>query len=181
MDFRRVLVSLVEGFQAEGVEYALIGGFALALWGVQRATVDLDFLVLRDSLPRLDELMARLGYSCRYRTENVSQFVSGDPRLGEVDYLHAFRAASVDMLAAAVERTAFEDGLRIRVLRPEDLIGLKVQALHNDPRREAFDLDDIRQLIRLHGVTLEWARVEAYFALFGREATFRQLRQEERT
>ncbi len=181
MDFRRVLSSLVEGFQAEGLGYALIGGFALALWGVQRATIDLDFLVRRERLPIVDELMARLGYVCRHRSENVSQFVSPDARFGEVEYLHAFRAASVQMLADAVEREVFEGAFRVRVLRPEDLIGLKVQALHNDPRREAFDLEDIRQLVRLHGATLDWARLEAYFALFGREGLCRSLREEEGT
>jgi len=171
-----VLSGLVEGFRSEGVEYALIGGFALALWGVQRATVDLDFLVQRDGLPAIDRLMGQLGYTCRYRTDNVSQFVATDMLLGEVDFLHAFRAASVEMLAGAVERPVFGGGLRVRVLRPEDLIGLKVQALHNDPRREALDTEDIRQLMALHGDTLDWPRVEAYFALFGREGLYRQVR-----
>jgi len=52
-----VLAALVEGFRSEGVEYALIGGFALGLWGVQRATVDLDFLIHRDRLPAVDRLI----------------------------------------------------------------------------------------------------------------------------
>jgi len=176
MDLRRVLSALVDGFLAEGVEYALIGGFALGLWGVQRATVDLDFLVHRDSLPAIDRIMAGLGYTCRYRTDNVSQFLARDVQLGEVDYLHAFRAASVEMLASAVERSVFGGDLRVRVLRPEDLIGLKVQALHNDPRREPLDAADIRELMALHGEALDWPRVEAYFALFGREGLYRHLR-----
>jgi hypothetical protein len=178
MDFRRVLDALIAGFRAESVDYALIGGFALALWGVQRATVDLDFLVHRDSLPAVDRLMEGLGYRCRYRTENVSQFVADEGWLGAVDYLHAFRAASVDMLSGAVDRQVFGGALRVRVVRPEDLVGLKVQALHNDPRREPFDADDIRKLFRLHGQSLDWARVESYFALFGREALCQQLRRE---
>lgn len=69
MDFRRVLGSLVEGFRAKDIDYALIGGFALALWGVSRATVDLDFLVPRDRLPGVDEVMTHLGYELRYRHE----------------------------------------------------------------------------------------------------------------
>ena len=176
MDLLRVISTLVGGFRSEGVDYALIGGFALGLWGVQRATLDLDFLVHRDSLPAIDGIMAELGYACRYRTDNVSQFVARDALLGEVDYLHAFRSASLEMLACAVERPVFGGHIRIRVLRPEDLIGLKVQALHNDPRREPLDGADIRELMVLHADALDWSRIEAYFALFGREGLYRQLR-----
>lgn len=178
MDLRRVLETLLQDFRSEGVDYALIGGFALGLWGVQRATVDLDFLVHRDSLPAVDRIMGRLGYVCRYRTDNVSQFLAQDPLLGEVDYLHAFRAASVGMLADAIDLPVFGEALRVRVLRPEDLIGLKVQALHNDPRREPVDASDIRELMAMRGNALDWSRIEAYFALFERGALYRRLRED---
>jgi hypothetical protein len=39
------LKSLVRSLEANGVEYLLIGGFALAAHGYQRATTDIDLLV----------------------------------------------------------------------------------------------------------------------------------------
>ena len=71
MDFERVLRDLVFDFTERKVPYALIGGFALGALGVPRATMDLDFLVARDALPLVDEIMARRQYRLRYRSENV--------------------------------------------------------------------------------------------------------------
>lgn len=45
MDFKSVISNLLTAFERERVIYALIGGFAVSLWGYQRATVDIDFLV----------------------------------------------------------------------------------------------------------------------------------------
>ena len=153
MDFKTTLQQLIRAFDDAGIGYALIGGFAVGLWGVARGTVDLDFLVDRDALPRLDPIMAQCGFSLVYRSENVSQFSSP---AGGVDFLHAFRRHSRTMLGRALERSLFADAIRVRVLRPEDLIGLKVQALANDPGRTPFDRYDIEELMRLHGATLDW-------------------------
>ena len=153
--------------------YALIGRFAVGLWGVARGTVALDFLVDRDALPRLDPIMAQCGFSLVYRSENVSQFSSP---AGGVDFLHAFRRHSRTMLGRAVERSLFAGTMTIKVLRPEDLIGLKVQALANDPGRMPFDRYDIEELMRLHGATLDWTLVEDYFILFERGELFQELR-----
>ena len=98
MDFERVLRDLVFDFTEREVSYALIGGFALGALGVPRATMDLDFLVARDALQVVDEIMARRQYRLRYRSENVSQFVSDLAPLGQVDFLHAFREISTAMI-----------------------------------------------------------------------------------
>ena len=55
-------------------------------------------------------------------------------RWGRIDILHAFRNPSLGMLARA-EAVEIEPGLSIRVARVEDIIGLKVQALTNNPAR----------------------------------------------
>jgi len=58
---RMVLEKLLPRFEAQGIRYALIGGLALGLLGVGRATMDIDFLVLRDDMPVVDRLMTELG------------------------------------------------------------------------------------------------------------------------
>lgn len=45
MDFLATLNTVCRSFDEQGIRYALIGGFALAMRGVQRATVDLDLIV----------------------------------------------------------------------------------------------------------------------------------------
>jgi hypothetical protein len=60
------------------------------------------------------------------------------------------------MLGRAREIEAFEGTLRVRVLLPEDIIGLKVQSLANDPSRE---------------------RLREYFALFDRTEIYEEIRE----
>ncbi len=173
MDFRTTLQQLVRSFDEELISYALIGGYAIGLWGVARGTVDIDFLVLRDDLPRLDRIMVQWGFTPIYRSENVSQYRSP---AGSIDYLHAFRHHSLAMLGRAVERTIFAGEVVVRVLRPDDLIGMKIQAIANDPQRTALDRYDIEELLRLHGATLDWQLVEVYFGLFDMADLFRELK-----
>jgi hypothetical protein len=46
MNFIKVIGQVVVQLEASQIRYALIGGFAMALRGVQRTTMDLDFILL---------------------------------------------------------------------------------------------------------------------------------------
>ena len=176
MDFERVLRDLASDFNEREVPYAMIGGFALGVLGIARATMDLDFLVARNALPQVDEIMQRRGYRLRYRSENVSHFVADSAPLGQVDFLHAFREISTGMLSRASELPAFAASLRVRTLRPEDIIGLKVQAFANDPQRERQDLVDIELLAERYSSEIDWKRIREYFELFGRLELYDEIR-----
>lgn len=139
-----------------------MGGFALGLWGVGRTTFDLDFLIDKEDLEKVDRIMSSLGYECKIKTENVSQYVSPLRILGEVDFLHAFRETARAMLARAVEKEIFGGSLRIKVLKPEDIIGLKLQAMKNNPARIPSDMEDIKSLLWLYKTSLDWKRIEEY-------------------
>ena len=95
---------------------------------------------------------------------------------GEVDFLHAFREISVGMIKRAEEKMMFNETLAVRILKVEDLIGLKVQAMANDERRKAIDFADIEALVALHKTSLNWNTVEEYFSLFGFEKLFAELK-----
>lgn len=151
----------------------------MGLWGVGRATVDLDILIERKDTGNVEGIMLDLGYECRYKSENVSQYVSDMNIFGEVDFLHAFREASMEMLGRAVEKKVFGDELLVRVLRPEDIVGLKLQAMKNNPGREQGDSADIGALLSLHSEILDWELVEKYFEIFGMEDLLREIRETE--
>lgn len=177
MDFKLVLEKLLTAFGQQGIRYALIGGLALGAWGVARGTVDIDFLVRRDDMEKVDSVMKSLGYECSYRTENVTQYISSLKVFGEVDFLHAFRTPSLDMLERAEERKLFSGSASVRVLRIEDLIGFKVQAIANNEKRKSADMTDIESLLALHKPAVDWSLIEEYFALFGYEDLFKALRR----
>jgi len=178
MNFRSILSVLIEKFKENEVRYALMGGLALGLWGVGRSTVDIDVLVERDDLGKINRIMQELGYECKFKSENVSQYVSPLKIYGEVDFLHAFREASLEMLRQAVEKEIFEGSLKVRVLVPEDIIGLKLQAIKNNPSREKEDLEDIKALVSLHGRNLNWLLIEKYARLVDMIDVYKKLKEE---
>lgn len=180
MDFKSVLTALLSRFAEREVRYALMGGFALGLWGVGRTTVDLDFLAHRDDGEKIRKIMRELDYECRYESENVSQYISPVKVFGEVDFLHAFRQASLEMLQRAEMKDVFEGALRIKVLRPEDLIGLKLQAIRNDPLRKEADIADIRLLISAYPGDLDWELIDRYVEVLELRDLWREIKGEEK-
>lgn len=176
MDFKATLAALIEVFEKEKIRYAVIGGFALGVLGVPRTTVDLDFLIEKDDLEKISRIMKSHSYDCVYQSENVSQYVSPVKIFGEVDFLHAFRAISRKMLERAKEVDIFEGKAKIKVLLPEDIIGLKVQSLANNPKRINKEYADIEALMDYHKESLDWQVVEEYFSLFDLKDKFLELK-----
>jgi len=165
MDFKTVLSSLIKQFNDQNVRYGLMGGFALGLWGVARATVDLDFLVDRRDMGKVDAIMKTLGYSVKFNSDNVTQYESPLAVFGEIDFLHAFRESGMSMLERTVDREVFSGALKVRVLIPEDIIGLKMQAIKNNPSRKDTDILDIKMLIEVRGHKLDWTIIDRYATL----------------
>jgi len=169
MDFVKVIDSVCRALDEAAVRYALIGGFAMALRGVQRATIDLDFILMLDDLDRSDEIFCDLGYTRAFRNENVSHYSSDNLSLGRIDILHAFRGPTLGMLDRA-DRLSVAEGVTLPVVQVEDIIGLKVQATVNNPRRMTKDWSDIRMLVEVSAeqqLALDWELLTDYLALFG--------------
>jgi hypothetical protein len=53
---------VTEALNAAGVDYAVCGGWAMAIHGLPRATKDIDLLVLTDDLDRILGLLRDLGF-----------------------------------------------------------------------------------------------------------------------
>ena len=176
MDFKATLEPILKGFYKENVRYGLIGGFALGVLGVPRSTVDLDFLVHREDLSKIDKIMKSNDYECVFKSENVSQYVSPVKIFGEVDFLYAFRKASLGMLERTEEKEVFAGSLKLKVLKPEDIIGLKVQAAANDQTKATKEYADIEALMEHSRTSLDWQLIEEYFSTFGQEKKFAELK-----
>lgn len=56
------LMELVKQLDDDGVDYALAGGLAVAVWGAPRATKDIDMLVRKDALERALATAAKKGF-----------------------------------------------------------------------------------------------------------------------
>lgn len=177
MDFRKIIPLLIREFKDAKVDYALIGGFALGALGMVRATADVDFLIDARDYAKVAGIMKKLQYRCVHKTKNVSQFVSDIKVFGQVDFLHAFRKISLQMLKDASEKSIFEGKHTVKVLKPEDIIGLKVQAFANDPLRETRELADIELIMSHYKGQLDWKVIKEYFGLFDMDKKFNQLKK----
>ncbi|MGI9056429.1 MAG: hypothetical protein ACR2F2_11575, partial [Pyrinomonadaceae bacterium] len=54
--------SLIKRLNTGQIEYAVCGGWAVAIHGVPRATVDIDLLVLSENLAEVWKIAEDLGY-----------------------------------------------------------------------------------------------------------------------
>lgn len=179
MDFDLVANTVLKEFEARQIRYAAIGGFALGFLGVTRSTIDMDFLLLLEDASSAEEVLARYNYKTIYKTENVGQFSNDDLRYGTIDFLYAFREISLNMLTRAISVKVSED-LSIKCLVPEDIIGLKLQALVNDPRREHRDIADMEELLTAKQYSrdpIDWQLLEEYFRLFDRGELLSRLKR----
>jgi len=140
-----------------GIDHALIGGLALGGHGVHRATVDVDFLV--DGSRRMDAVSALQAAGFQIQTETPEvMHLSG---VGPLDLLLANRPATRKMLDRAIE----DQRLGLKCVVIEDLIGLKIQAFCNEPRRALQDQADIVSLVSANpGV--DWSKIKEYADLF---------------
>ena len=168
----RQLAEAAGALNAIGARFALIGGLALAPYKVVRATQDIDFLVETEKAGDIDAVLTKLGYHRLHRGEDAANYVRGDERL---DLLYASRPIARQLLDGAGE---LDTGLgKLRVVSAEGIIGFKLQALINDPRRTQ-DLEDIRALVRANRAELDMNEVREYFRLFERESLLDEILRE---
>lgn len=168
MTLRETLSLVHTTLQNAGVDHALIGGMALSLWGLNRATGDVDFLVEASQRESVEIALRNLGFTVFASSPEVLQLHGA----GKVDILFAQRPLSRKMLADA----KIIPNMGIKYLLAEDLIGLKIQAYKNDPRRELQDKADIQNLMRKNS-GLDYTRIKEYADIFGEWEILQQLRK----
>lgn len=168
MDFVSTFKFLINNFNRQNIRFAVIGGMALQFSGITRTTLDIDFLIASEDASKVKDIMLKKSYNIIHESEDVLNFVNEKLDLGRVDFLLAHRKYSIAMLKRAEEKEIFGGKLKIRMLKIEDLIGLKVQSSSNDPRRLHQDMADIESLIRHRYPDLDLDILREYFGLFDR-------------
>ncbi|HEX5715757.1 MAG TPA: hypothetical protein VF179_06335 [Thermoanaerobaculia bacterium] len=151
MNFGMVL-GAVSGFLEErGYRHAVIGGIALASYGLPRTTVDLDLVVESSAQDDLIRFLEARGYQTLNRSRGYSNHLHSDPDWGSLDFVYA-GGETAEKLFAECQRKPGPGGLEVPVPKPEHLAALKVLAMKNDPARTFQELADIRFLLTIPGV-----------------------------
>ena len=147
LDLYDELKALTASFEANGVAYALCGGLAMAVYGVTRATVDIDLLIPAECLEAAESAARDLGYTIAAAPMIFAAGAIEIRRISKLDPdsedLLTLDLLLVTASLAEVWRTRREvewEGGILRVVSREGLIALKKF------RRSGQDLDDIARL-----------------------------------
>jgi len=65
LDLYKEFKALVNELQSEGLEYALCGGLAMAVYAIPRATTDIDILVEKSSVTKVEKIARRRGFEIK--------------------------------------------------------------------------------------------------------------------
>jgi hypothetical protein len=149
LDLVEELQKLIIAFDRHGLDYALCGGLALAIYDYPRATADIDLLIPAESLDQVIAIAKDLDYTIRGLDMT---FVSGAieiRRVSKIDPETGF-VLSLDMILVTAKIQAVWDtrvqadweGGRLSVVSRKGLIELKRMSARPQ------DLVDISALMR---------------------------------
>lgn len=172
MDFGAVLRTVSDFLAGKGYRFAVIGGVALAAYGLVRTTLDLDLLVEGRGQEDLVPFLESLGFATLHRSSGYSNHLHADPAWGRLDCVYVGGSTSEQVFAACRLARA-PGGLEVPLPKPEHLAALKVVAMKNDAGRTFQEMADIRFLLQLPQV--DRREVRDYFNRHGLQERFDDL------
>jgi hypothetical protein len=149
VDLHDELVSLVTALDTAGVDYALIGGMAVAVWGAPRFTQDIDLLVRREDLDRAKSAARQCGFAL----ESFPMDFTDGTELHRVSKMQADQHLMVDLMLVSPHvqaawdsrrRIAFDGGM-LSVISRDSLIAMKVAA---GRQQDLMDVEKLKDLDR---------------------------------
>lgn len=132
LDLYDELRNLIAALDEHEIQYALCGGIAMAIYNRPRATVDIDFLIVADSLSEVIEVAKALKYTVRGLDMTFANDAVEIRRVSKIDQETGF-VLSLDMLLVTPQiqqiwdarvRADWEGG-KLSVVSREGLIALK--------------------------------------------------------
>jgi len=147
MDILDELKELISKLNAEGIEYALCGGLAMAIYALPRATLDIDLLIEVSSLEATKRAVHDLGFTVEAAPMefhggkmHIHRISKIEPGTGETLILDLLIVTpAIEDAWEGRKKVEWEHG-QISVVSPKGLILLK------SLRKSGQDQDDIRFL-----------------------------------
>jgi hypothetical protein len=149
MDLYNKFLTTLDTLTREGVEYILIGGFAVILYGLPRTTQDIDIIVKPDK-----ENITRL--------KNALKLVFNDSSIDEITLEELKKYAVIrygsqdgyfiDLIVKIGEFADYNslefdtitvENKKIKIARPEALLRLKCNTVRPEDKRDALFLNEL--------------------------------------
>jgi predicted nucleotidyltransferase len=143
------LRAILAALDHAGIEYALVGGLAVAVWGAPRATQDIDLLVRPESVDAIVTAIEPLGF--RFRA--LPMTFSDGMQLQRVSKIEHGALLTVDLLLVDTNlepiwesrRQLDVEGTPIWVISREALIQMKIAAGRT---RDVQDVERLEEIDR---------------------------------
>lgn len=146
---------ILSAFEAEGVEYVLVGSIAMAAQGLIRATRDMDIFVLPtpENVERLRRALRSLYPQDPHIEEIRAEDLAGD--YPAVEYTPPHGLYSMDILSRLGEAFRYEsleweevvlDDVRVRVATPLTLYRMKKDTVRP---RDRWDAEALRERFKI--------------------------------
>lgn len=147
MDLLEELKIITQKLNQAGIDYALCGGLAIAIYAKPRATLDIDIMVQPDYFSETKEVAKKLGYTMSSAMMEFNDGAVRLQRLSKVDKASG-EYFILDLLIVTPEiKSAWDDrktveweGYPLKVVSPQGMILLK------SLRNSGQDKEDIEYL-----------------------------------
>jgi hypothetical protein len=147
MDLLEELKKLSKKLDQAGIDYALCGGLAIAIYARPRATLDIDIMIQPEFFSETKKAAQELGYTMASAMMEFNDGAVKLQRLSKVDkatgeyFVLDLLIVTPEVKKAWVDRTTIEwEGCPLKVVSPQGLILLK------SLRNSGQDKEDIEYL-----------------------------------
>ena len=160
MDFAKVISTVAAFLEENDQPFAVIGGLAMAAYGLARTTLDLEIVTSSEAQDSLVDFLESEGYETLHCSSGYSNHLHPDSDLGRVAVVYVRDHTSRGLFKAA-RKVAGPGGSIVPVLSAEHLAAMKIFAMKNDPTRILAELEDIRFLLTLPDIDRD--EIRGYF------------------
>lgn len=152
MKYKTVFDLIATEFKKAGIDYVLIGGFAVNAHHFSRFTEDVDFMIAEEDASKVAPVLKNLDFELFHEHKNFMRWkASSEYSKILVDLVFTDRVTLTKVLREGLEATV--QGCLMRVPSLEHLLAMKLHAIKQQPeRREHKDWLDIMELITVNKV-----------------------------
>jgi len=168
------LISDIE--EKEGLTCILIGGFAVNYYKVSRNTADIDFIVTKEELTRIQHHLKDAGFIAKLSHDNFVRFNNLNLSMMDVDFIFVDKETKNKLLINSQKMKIMKKEFYVPSLL--NLIALKLHSIKQNPKVRRFvDMPDIINLIRINKIDISDAEFVNICQNYGTDEIYNQIKE----
>src|ERR1044071_1901499 len=177
------LRNILAALERAGIAHMLTGSLASSMWGIPRATNDIDFVInpIREELFTLARLFRESGLY--FPREIIDEAFDNRSQLNVIDFSNGWKADLILRKDREFSVTEFRrreeatvEGMHLHIATPEDVIIAKLEWWTISPSDR--QLNDIIGVLQVQRDNLDMAYIERWVELLGLEEPWSEARKQ---